>query len=595
MKDYEILNYLLPVQVGAPDMAFPRLNNISFWLLPPSLILLLLSSLVENGAGTGWTVINKLSYYINVIKNKLYLMRENFSLNFFKGAGLSTGNSSNINNNSNDFNSSNSPNNNDNKNKFDYILYALLLPISLSVANKLITVFSNSQFIEFIIYFVVVSLITLFFLNGFKLSNNKIIRLLQQVLLFNMIASVFFSIFYFTDENTVNTNNYLGDDENKTSKSTNTSNSSFTANSPLEQSELLSPLERVLDSILTLEALGLFFMLLILMLLIYAYAQKQISGYIYKFFIKLFPSKYISVYTEIYNATSKYTSIIIKFFILYFGLLFIASHLLAFYFIYTLYTDIDNFVQYYNEIKKISESSVFLILSYKYTCTTNTNMFKHIYNYTFHSSPLLKIKLLYVYYYLFYKEFYSIKKRIYRVVKMYYAWGLLAWVYFKTHQRLHVEHSSTPNRSPIKNINYTRQNLYNNNNIFFMWLQGLTDAAGTFQIEKQNEKWLLVFKLSLQSYNIRLLYFIKKRLGVGTVKDDSNYCTYIIRDSKKLNDIIFPIFENYPLLTDKYYYFLKFRKAYNLLKNTELTNEEKDAKLSNLVKEEPFKVINSPV
>ena len=56
MKDYVLLNYLLPVQVGAPDMAFPRLNNISFWLLPPSLILLLLSSLVENGAGTGWTV-----------------------------------------------------------------------------------------------------------------------------------------------------------------------------------------------------------------------------------------------------------------------------------------------------------------------------------------------------------------------------------------------------------------------------------------------------------------------------------------------------------------------------------------------------------
>ena len=70
-------NYLLPVQIGAPDMAFPRLNNISFWLLPPSLILLLLSSLVENGAGTGWTVKDKLSYYSNVILNKLYLMREN--------------------------------------------------------------------------------------------------------------------------------------------------------------------------------------------------------------------------------------------------------------------------------------------------------------------------------------------------------------------------------------------------------------------------------------------------------------------------------------------------------------------------------------
>ena len=69
-------NYLVPVQLGAPDMAFPRLNNISFWLLPPSLILLLVSSLVENGAGTGWTVRLKLSYYRNIIINKLYSMRE---------------------------------------------------------------------------------------------------------------------------------------------------------------------------------------------------------------------------------------------------------------------------------------------------------------------------------------------------------------------------------------------------------------------------------------------------------------------------------------------------------------------------------------
>jgi heme/copper-type cytochrome/quinol oxidase subunit 1 len=54
-------------------MAFPRLNNISFWLLPPSLILLLVSSLVEQGAGTGWTVKNKLSYYSNIILNKLLI------------------------------------------------------------------------------------------------------------------------------------------------------------------------------------------------------------------------------------------------------------------------------------------------------------------------------------------------------------------------------------------------------------------------------------------------------------------------------------------------------------------------------------------
>jgi heme/copper-type cytochrome/quinol oxidase subunit 1 len=53
LKDFENMNYFLPIHCGSPDMAFPRLNNISFWLLPPSLLLLLMSSLVENGAGTG--------------------------------------------------------------------------------------------------------------------------------------------------------------------------------------------------------------------------------------------------------------------------------------------------------------------------------------------------------------------------------------------------------------------------------------------------------------------------------------------------------------------------------------------------------------
>ena len=88
-------------------MAFPRLNNISFWLLPPSIILLLLSALVENGAGTGWTVKDKLSYYSNVIKNKLYLMRRSSYLNFFKGMNTQ----SNKNSTNNEYNNSNLPNN----------------------------------------------------------------------------------------------------------------------------------------------------------------------------------------------------------------------------------------------------------------------------------------------------------------------------------------------------------------------------------------------------------------------------------------------------------------------------------------------------
>ena len=181
------------------------------------------------------------------------------------------------------------------------------------------------------------------------------------------------------------------------------------------------------------------------------------------------------------------------------------------------------------------------------------------------------------------------------MVKMLYAGGLLAWVFLNAHQRLNVRHSTTPFESNLNNINYTRQNLYDNNKIFCLWLQGFTDAVGTFEIEKKNDNWVLVFKLSLQDYNIRLLYFIKSQLGVGTVKEDSNNCFFSIRERKQIKDIIFPIFDKYSLLTDKYFYFLKFRKAYTLLENTELTKDQKDIIVSDLVKEDYFEGRNTPV
>src|SRR6202007_1808368 len=107
-------------------MAFPRLNNISFWLLPPSLILLLLSSLVENGAGTGWTVKDKLSYYSNVIKNKLYLMRESSGLNYLRKFNINKDKNNNNTNrfkNINIFKFTNDPNN---KNKIKQIFLNII-------------------------------------------------------------------------------------------------------------------------------------------------------------------------------------------------------------------------------------------------------------------------------------------------------------------------------------------------------------------------------------------------------------------------------------------------------------------------------------
>ena len=195
-------NYLLPVQVGAPDMAFPRLNNISFWLLPPSLILLLLSSLVENGAGTGWTVKDKISYYSNVIINKLYLMRISSTLNFNKKMGTRFNHSKISYNNNN----SNLPNNNNNLIKF--IFFGLTLKLGLDLVGNLSSVM-NHLTLTIVIYFFVSFLVTTFFLDGFKLSNNKIFKILQIILLLSIFLNTIYSIFYFLNSQKNNNFNFF--------------------------------------------------------------------------------------------------------------------------------------------------------------------------------------------------------------------------------------------------------------------------------------------------------------------------------------------------------------------------------------------------
>jgi hypothetical protein len=69
---------------------------------------------------------------------------------------------------------------------------------------------------------------------------------------------------------------------------------------------------------------------------------------------------------------------------------------------------------------------------------------------------------------------------------------------------------------------------------------------------------------------------------------------YLIRDRNILAKIIFPIFDNYSLLTSKYYNYLKFKEAYNILENTNLTKIKQNEIMFNLVKKVPSSNYISP-
>jgi len=152
-------------------------------------------------------------------------------------------------------------------------------------------------------------------------------------------------------------------------------------------------------------------------------------------------------------------------------------------------------------------------------------------------------------------------------VKMSISGRKHAWVdnkKYSTHQRLNKEY------------------LKNSKDWFEQWLVGMTDGDGTFSIVRQNNKWSLVYKIALSRYNLRALFYIKKQLGIGSVTKDNNKGQILIRDRKKLEKYIFPIFDKYPLLTSKQFNYAKFKQAFFILENNSFTKEEKDIKLFEL-------------
>nr|QJQ35323.1 LAGLIDADG endonuclease [Fusarium brevicatenulatum]QJQ35355.1 LAGLIDADG endonuclease [Fusarium pseudoanthophilum]QJQ35387.1 LAGLIDADG endonuclease [Fusarium pseudonygamai] len=133
---------------------------------------------------------------------------------------------------------------------------------------------------------------------------------------------------------------------------------------------------------------------------------------------------------------------------------------------------------------------------------------------------------------------------------------------------------------------------------FKLWLVGFTDGDGCFSIVKSGGTYRLQFSLSQSEYNLRLLYYVKKNLGYGSVSKSSkqSWGNFRITDRKVLNQVIFPIFEKYPLLTSKYYNYERFKQAYYILENKELTTEMKNKKIEELrSKELPVNYISPAV
>jgi hypothetical protein len=136
-------------------------------------------------------------------------------------------------------------------------------------------------------------------------------------------------------------------------------------------------------------------------------------------------------------------------------------------------------------------------------------------------------------------------------------------------------------RQSAGTLNLVPQRL-NTENQIFAYLVGLIEADGWFSISKKGKYLLYEFGIELNKKDIQLLYKIKTLLGVGNITKlkRNNMVRYNIRNKKHLLDIIIPIFDKYPMLSNKQYDFINFKS--NLINKIIYSKDYKDYNRSNV-------------
>lgn len=106
---------------------------------------------------------------------------------------------------------------------------------------------------------------------------------------------------------------------------------------------------------------------------------------------------------------------------------------------------------------------------------------------------------------------------------------------------------------------------------FINWLVGFTDAEGNFNISLkglQDNKYnslSLTFQIDLHKNDLYVLEYLRDKLNCGSISKCGDKCNYFVNDQKSLINVILPIFNSVELKSSKYFQFLVFKKAVNLL------------------------------
>lgn len=98
---------------------------------------------------------------------------------------------------------------------------------------------------------------------------------------------------------------------------------------------------------------------------------------------------------------------------------------------------------------------------------------------------------------------------------------------------------------------------------FLFWFSGFTDAEGNFLITLDRNYVKFRFKISLHLDDIEVLHTIKSKLNIGivTVENSRNRCSFIVENYTDIKNVICPLFNRFCLHTSKRLDFEDFDKA----------------------------------
>jgi hypothetical protein len=84
-------------------------------------------------------------------------------------------------------------------------------------------------------------------------------------------------------------------------------------------------------------------------------------------------------------------------------------------------------------------------------------------------------------------------------------------------------------------------------------------------------------------------------LGVGYITKDGKKLQFFIRDRKNIESVLIPIFDKYPLLTTKYFDYIKLKKVLYILNDNDISKKDKDIEIQKLKDSKPHIDYISPV